>query len=77
MDVEAKDQTSVPGGKAGGKAYGVHCTVPLLVCTARPAVSGNWMLINIPHGCVSKIMPFHEMPLPNVTTVIYGHGIDS
>ena len=24
MDVEAKDQTSVPGGKAGGAAYGAH-----------------------------------------------------
>ena len=24
MDPEAKDQTSVPGGKAGGKAYGMR-----------------------------------------------------
>ena len=30
MDVEAKDQTSVPGGKAGGKAYGARCQMPLL-----------------------------------------------
>jgi len=36
MDVEAKDQTSVPGGKAGGKAYGARCRPPLLFPTAGP-----------------------------------------
>ncbi len=39
MDVEAKDQTSVPGGKAGGKAYGARCQSPLVFYTAGPGIN--------------------------------------